>query len=293
MAPVPSTSPATAQTIANNLEATYQSLRQAALHMQSLLVAGHATCAEVQAYNQWALALYSTQRAMLIALRTAGQPNVPALPAYPTLFAWKGVPGDQAYTFQCTTAPASGLTGLLRDAMTPPTAATRFLSTQEVVTATQDQYELPLGPSLSALVQRADAGLGFAWLPVIAIAGVVIAIIGSAAFYGLTRYWQEAQIQEETTDRARVQAEAFKNYLGMRMSCYQDCMARGNTQDQCATMCAKFIEKPNIVIDSARAKTPDTTIIGGGAVLAVAAIASGIWLWNRRHRVFNSDSAVP
>ena len=94
---------ATIASVTANLEETYQNLRAASTSIAGLLSLGRATCDEVVAYNVWALAVYNSQRGMLDALRGAGEQGVPALPTYPTLFAWNGVDGADALTIDCST----------------------------------------------------------------------------------------------------------------------------------------------------------------------------------------------
>lgn len=274
-------STATAQKITNDLEATYQSLRHTAANIQSLLNAGRATCDEIKAYNLWALAIYNTQRGMLTALRASGEPNIPELPAYPTLFMWRGVAGADAWRIDCN-ATQQGLTGALRDAMNPGPNVI-YLSTQEVETFSEDQSAIPANtPNLSTLVAVTQGSLGWVVLGLV-IAGIVLAVTAAAGLYALANYWQEQSIQEETTARAKVQAVAFQQYTSARVGCYQDCLSRGYTQAQCTDVCSKLIDKPNIVIDSARKPGETNNFITAGAVLAIAAVGGTIW-WIRHRR---------
>lgn len=275
-----STEITSAQKIAQNLEASAQILRQTAANIQTLLNLGRATCSEIKAYNLWAFSLYHCQRGMLTAVRAAGQTDVPELPPYPTLFQWRGVAGENAGRIDCNTTQ-QGLTGALRDAMRDEHPI--YLSTREVTTVTQDQQTLPnTGPSYGQLVQMAEGQLGGWFIPLL-IAGAVVAI-GAAAFYSLSKYWKEQTIQENTTERARVQQVAFREYTAARVGCYGDCMARGYTQEQCTDVCKQLIDKPDIKIDAARAPGDTNNLITGGAVLAVTAVGGFIWWLRRRNQ---------
>lgn len=275
--------PTTAETqqIANKLEDTYKSLQRTSSNIRSLLVAGRATCDEIKAYNLWALATYNLQRGMLTTLRAAGESGVPELPPYPTLFAWKGVPGAEAWKVDCK-REQQGLTGALRDAMNlgPQTI---YLSTKEIDVYSGNQANIPTtGPSF-AMVTQASGELGLPILVIVIIAATVIGItaVGMAA---LSAYWKEQSIQYETTERAHIQAAAFEKYTATRVACYQDCLARGNDVSTCTNVCQKLVDKPNIKIDSARA-VESPAFITAGAIVAIAGIATVLLVWRRRKRI--------
>jgi hypothetical protein len=265
------------QKITNDLEAAHQALRRAARNISGLLAVGRAACDEIKAYNLWALALYNTQRGMLTSLRAAGENNVPELPPYPTLFAWKGVAGSEAWRIDCN-AGEQNLTGALRDAMASDRTP-QYLSTNEIAIVTTDQNALRPedSPDLATLVNVTNGSLGAVPVVWIVVAGLAVAIGLSVGLVALSRYLTEKSIQEETSSRTRIQAEAFDKYTSARMSCYADCTARGNDVATCASTCAKLVDKPNLKIDPAR-PNEGLGIFGTVGLIAVAA-AGGVGLW--------------
>lgn len=238
------------RTITNNIEATYQSLRRAGSGLAGLVSAGRATCAEVKAYNLWALAAYNAQRGMLTSLRAAGEKNVPALPTAPVLFVWKGISGSDAWKIDCG-SPVSGLMDAMDRAMAGPRdpADVAYLSSDQLSIWTQDPEGFNPGaaPSLAQL----DAGLGlapFVW--VILICGISLSIyVGIPA---LMAYLEENSIQEETTARMAVSAQAFSTYIDARSRCLSDCLNRGGSMSDCTSQCQKLVPPPNLIIDAAR-----------------------------------------
>lgn len=271
------------QKIAADLEAAHQSLRRTARNITGLLQVGRAACDEVKAYNLWALSLYNTQRGMLTSLRAAGEKNVPELPAYPTLFAWRGVSGADAWRIDCN-ASEQTLTGVLRDAMASDRAPA-YLSSDQVAIVTTDQGALrpEEAPDLSALVQATN-GLGAVPVVWIVVAGIAVAIGLSVGLIALASYLTEKSIQEETSSRTRIQADAFDKYTAARMSCYADCTARGNDVATCSQTCAKLVDKPNLKIDPARA-SGGLGIFGTIGLIAVAALGGiGVWKYTTKHR---------
>jgi hypothetical protein len=275
------------QKITTDLEAAHQSLRRAARNITGLLAVGRAACDEVKAYNLWALSLYNTQRGMLASLRAAGEKNVPELPAYPTLFAWKGVNGAEAWRIDCNVTEQT-LTGALHDAMASDRIPT-YLSADQIRIVTTDQGALRPedAPDLATLVRITNGGLGAVPVIWIVIAGITLAIGLSVGLYALSRYLEEKSIQEETSARTRIQADAFDKYTAARMTCYSDCTARGNDVATCAATCAKLVDKPNLKIDPARASS-GLGILGTVGLIAAAAVAGiGVWKFSqRRHEAF-------
>lgn len=267
------------QKITADLEAAHQSLKRAARNIYGLLQVGRAACDEVKAYNLWALALYNTQRGMLTSLRAAGERNVPELPPYPTLFAWKGTSGAEAWRIDCN-ASQQTLTGVLRDAMASDRVPA-YLSTDQIRMVTTDPKALHPedAPDLAAIVAATNNGSLGAAVPVIwlVVAGITLAVGLSVGLLALSRYLEEKAIQEETSLRTKIQADAFDKYTAARMSCYADCTARGNDVSTCAATCAKLVDKPNLKIDPARAPT-GMGIFGTVGLIAAAAVA-GIGAW--------------
>lgn len=268
------------KTIADNLEASYQSMRRAASSIAGLLQVGRATCDEVRAYNLWALALYQTQRGMLETLRANGEQGVPALPPSPTLFTWKGVTGADAWKVDCAGQPAS-LSGLMSRALRGPGADTAFLSTNELNITTQDAsvYSPETSPSFQTLlaVQHARATgqmNGLAALPVILIAIAGIAIAVSVAVAAIMRYLETNEVQEANTKQVALQADAFANYTAARLACYSDCTRSGKSTEQCVEICKGLVDKPNIKLPGQTGSwgwlqwTGFTVVAGLGAVIA-------------------------
>lgn len=265
------------QKITTDLEAAHQALRRAARNITGLLAVGRAACDEIKAYNLWAMALYNTQRGMLTSLRAAGEKNVPELPPYPTLFAWKGISGAEAWRIDCN-AGQQNLTGALYDAMASDRTP-QYLSTNEITIVTTDQGALhpERAPDLSTLVSVTNGSLGAVQVIWIVVAGLTVAIGLTVGLIALSRYLTEKSIQEETSSRTRIQAEAFDKYTAARMSCYAECTARGNDVGTCAQTCAKLVDKPNLKIDPARAD--DGLGILGTLGLIAAAGVSAIAAW--------------
>lgn len=250
--------------ITNNLEATYQSLRQAAANISGLLAVGQAVCEDVQAYNVWALAVYNGQIGMLQTLTANGEPNVPALPAAPTLFAWNGLSGQDAINFDCSvnadgTPITSGaaaasdpnadqsLQGVMGRALAGPTPSSVRLGLDQVSIVTTDQYVYnpAASPSFATLaqVQTANAaqGLGNPLVLLIVIAAIVVGV--SIAVSALMKYLDDSQIQEQQTARTQIQAQAFATYTAARLTCYQACTNQGTPMSSCVQTCGS-IEKP-------------------------------------------------
>lgn len=246
--------------ITNNLEATYQSLKQAAANISGLLAVGQAVCEDVQAYNVWALAVYNGQIGMLQALTANGEQNVPPLPAAPTLFAWNGVSGQNAINFDCsvnadgtpagTPAPdpsADQFQGVMDRALRGPTPSSRRLGLDTVSIVTTDQYvyDPSSSPSFATLsqVQMANAtqGLGNPLVLLIVIAAIVVGV--SIAVSALMKYLDDSQIQEQQTARTQIQAQAFATYTAARLTCYQACVNQGTPMSSCVQTCGA-IEKP-------------------------------------------------
>lgn len=262
--------------IAAALEATYQSLRRTAANISGLLAVGRATCDEIKAYNLWALAVYNTQRGMLTALRAAGEPGVPDLPPLPTLFAWKGVSGAEAWKIDCD-REQQGLTGVLRAAMTPTGRPPIYLSTGQIDIVTQGQgLDVSAAPSLARLDQQLTT-LGNPYLIWIVVAGLAVTVSLTLGIVALTRYLTEQSIQTETTERTQIQAAAFEKYTAARMACYADCTARGNSAETCAATCARLVDKPNLKIDPARPSS-GTGFFAAAGILAVA-VGGGFAAW--------------
>jgi len=275
------------KTIADDLEKTYQALRVAAAHISGLLQVGRATCAEVKAYNIWALGIYNTQRGMLNTLRLNGQ-AVPELPTAPTLFPWKGAQGLDAVKFQCPSEP-SGLSGLMGHALKGPTDGEQFLSMDEIDIVTQDQYAFnpEAAPSFKTLLELQAhreqepqvAGLGIPIGLVILIAGLVVTV-AAVAIVAIMRYLETNAVQEANTKQVRLQAEAFAAYTQARLSCYSTCSQQGKTSAECVEICRKLVDKPDIRLPGQGKPWGTLQWIGFTVVAGVGAIVA--WrVWTR------------
>ncbi len=288
---------ATVKKITDNIEATYQSIRKVARNLSGLLAVGRATCDEIKAYNLYAVAVYDTQRGMLATLRAQGQ-NVPTLPPSPTLFAWKGVSGEQAYQIDCTKEAPNSLQGALAAAVASSAQPdTKFLSSKDIQIVTQDpDVFFPERASLAQISQTgADAGLGFAPLVMLVIAAVVIAV-AAVAIPALMAWLKEKEIQEETTARTKLQAQAFENYTATRMACYDSCIAKGNSIDDCIKTCKGLVDKPKLdVIPRSGATSGDSflqkmglvTVAGLGAIIIYSLYRRGHFegMFDKQHSV--------
>jgi hypothetical protein len=277
--------------ISDNLEATYQSLRQAAANISGLLQVGRATCDEVRAYNLWALAIYNTQRGMLTALRSGGEPNVPELPPNPTLFAWNGVEGADALNVDCSGQEQS-LSGLMKRAMAPARAmrgfrgrglrgpSVQYLSSRDIRVVTSDPFAFnpSAAPSFASLVdiqnkrqQQAVHGLGAIGI-LIAIAGIIIAV--SVAIVAIMHYLETSAVEESNTAQVRDQAQAYANYTSAKLQCYQTCTGEGKSTEECVARCDALVAKPDIKLPGQDAKwgllqwTGFTVLLGAGAIAA-------------------------
>lgn len=240
------------KTIADALEGTYQALRRAAGNIAGLLQLGKATCDEVKAYNLWALAIYNTQRGMLASLRAGGEPNVPDLPPAPTLFAWRGMRGQDAVNFDCTNQPKS-LSGLMGRVLKGPDDKAVYVSSQDVEVVTQDQFLFnpEAAPSFKTLLQiqaareQTGAGVGIAGV-LIAIAGIAIAV--SVAIASIMSYLKESGAQEERVKETQAQADAFANYTNARLQCLATCQKGGQSAEDCIAYCKRLIAEPKIKV---------------------------------------------
>lgn len=262
--------------ITDNLEASYQSLNRAALSLTTLVRAGRATCDEVRVYNLYALSMYASQRGMLSALRAAGEPNVPALPPNPTLFAWKGISGAQAYNVTCDGKPGS-LSGLMGRVLKGPADGAVYVSSDQINVERGAPPSDVKVPSLAALVQaQAASGLGNPIVLIVIIAAIAVTI--SVGLYALFSFLTENAIQVETSDRMRVSSAAYEKFIGARAACVSQCLTKGESMVNCVAACDSLIPKPNLIVDSARGQKglTFTQILGWGAV----GIA-GFWAWSK------------
>lgn len=274
------------QLIANALQGTYESLRQAAANISGLLQSGKATCDEVKAYNLWAIAIFNTQRGMCAALRAGGQNDVPD-PPFPTTFPFKGTSGADAINIDCSGEDTSltGL-GLMKRALKGPIATSRYLSYGEVEMSTSDPFvnNPTASPSYKQLIDLQNgnqqlSGLGFIQVLII-IAVITIAVtIGLAA---IMHYLEVNEVQEANTEQTRLQAEAFANYTAARLQCLTQCTQEGKSTEDCVDICKNLIDKPNIKIPGFDKPwgmlqwVGFTVVVGAGAFIA--------WRVYQRHK---------
>lgn len=238
------------KTITDLLEGTYQSLRVAAANISGLLSLGTATCDEVKAYNLWALATYNAQRGMLQTLAANGEQGIPDSPAYPTLFVWADQTGEDAVYIDCS-GQTSSLSGSMLRALRAPDTQTVYVGLDKIKIVTTDQfaYNPEAAPDFQKLIaaQTAGNGLGIATLVVlIIVAGISLTIV--AAVSALLKYLEASKLDEEVTKQTKSQADAFANYTGARLQCYQACVNQGTSAQDCVATCTKIVDKPNIQI---------------------------------------------
>lgn len=274
--------PAQVKQITDALERTYQSLRKAVVGLSTLVQTGRATCDEVKAYNLWALAVYNAQRGMLTTLRAAGEPNVPSVPAAPTLFVWKGITGANAWKIDCG-KPVSGLADAMHRALQGPGPEPVYLSNDQIQIYTEDPQALnpSAAPSLASLVPHPTNGLGLApliWL--IIIAGATYAV--TQAIGALAAWLTENSIQVETSNRMETSARAYEQYISARATCMSACLASGSTSTACADQCEKLIPKPSLVVDAARA--PASLGFWATVGIVTVAVVGGALAYSKYHR---------
>lgn len=264
------------QTIAHNIEILYQQMRRAAAAIAGLLQLGRATCKEVRAYNLWALACYNTQRGMLATLRANGEPNIPELPPYPTMFTWKGFSGENAWNIDCDSAE-NNLSGVLRDAMSDKKP--QYLSTEQIAIVTQDQhvFDPEASPSFKQLLERqvdaakAENNLGAATIFIV-IAAITIGV--SVAVAAIMKYLETSAVQEANSEQVALQAKAYADYTGAKLDCLKTCTGQGQSTEQCVDTCRGLVKEPEINLPGAEKPwgwlqwTGFTVVAGVGATVA-------------------------
>lgn len=240
------------KTATDQLQATYENLRQCAANISGLLQAGEATCDEVQAYNLWALATYNAQVGILQTIKASGEgQGLPDAPDYPTLFAWLGQSGENAINIDCS-GQATSLSGALGRALAGPTPNSTKLSLKQIQIITTDQHLMnpQNSPSFAQLLAAQDAvaakqkGLGIGIAIVILIA--VLSITISISIVALLNYLKASNLQKDTTARTQLQSQAFATFTAARLQCLQGCVQGGTSQADCAASCAQLIQAPDI-----------------------------------------------
>lgn len=286
------------KSLTDAIEAAYKSTRVAATKISGLLQVGRATCDEVRTYNLFALGIYDMQKSMLATLRAIGQTGLPSLPTQPTLFAWKGMSGYDALNFPCGSKTAT-LSGLLGQVLQGPGPDAQFISSKDVQISTQgiELYNPDAAPKLQAFVQsleagqamrqaqQGQAGLGLPPLVWILIAAVAVGV----SVYGidaLAKFFTTSKIEEEDTKRYQQYAETYTSFLATRLKCIEDCVARGNSQAGCATVCERSLPVPKNPADVIRDRTPKWStleLVGLGAAVLVGGVVV-YNLWQRKER---------
>lgn len=273
--------PARLKTITDNIERLYQAMRRAAGNISGLLQVGKATCEEVRAYNLWALATYNTQRGMLDTLRANGETGIPELPPSPTLFAWRGVSGEQAWQVDCGNQVA-GL-GALREAMKPKKAP-QYLSIDQMQIVTNDPfvYEPERAPSFATLLEvqaaRARGAESLGAFPVVLIVVAAIVCAVSVAVAAVMKYLETSSIQESNSKQVALQADAFANYTAARLECLKTCTGQGGKTEDCVKTCGKIVERPDFKLPGQFGKwgwlqwTGFTVVVGVGALIGLRVV---------------------
>ena len=226
--------------ITKNIERGYQAVRTAAYNIQSLLQSGRATCADLKAYNTWALAIYAQQQSMTQTLILSGA-SAGSVP-YPTLFLWKGVRGEDAWKIDCGSSAMSGsLHGVLAAAMESGPNAQYVNPSDIAVTHGQDPGPGTL-PEYNQLIQ--NGGLGLFWFIVIAAVSIVAV---SGAVIALASYFKTNSIQEQTTARSAIALEGYAAFTAARVQCFQACLTKPNTTATgCSELCERTITAPKL-----------------------------------------------
>lgn len=261
----------TVQNTAANIQRAYLALQKAKANISGLLAVGKATCDDVKAYNLWAIAVYNTQLSLLATAKTAGDAQgLPTSISRPPLVMWNGVSGESAWKINCNPA-TNTLHGALRAALSPPTAGTVYLSTQEArFVDDADAVGSSSAPSYGQLV-RAQQGLGGFFIPIL-IAGAAV-VLGAIAVKYLFDYLKEQGIQEETSHRNAQALEGYALNTKARLDCYTQCKSTSsNTDAGCIDQCNKLIGKaPELALGPQRAAT-GLGILGTVGLIALAAV---------------------
>jgi hypothetical protein len=241
------------KTATDQLQATYENMRQCAATISGLLQLGEATCDEVQTYNLWALATYNAQVGIIQTIKAGGEgQGLPDAPEYPTLFAWRGIPGEQAINIDCSGQPTS-LSGAMQRALAGPTPNSTKLSLKEIQIITTDQYLMNPqdSPSFAQLLAAQDAvttkqknGLGIGFAVVILIAALSTLI--TVTVVSVLSYLKSSNMQKEQTARTQLQSQAFATFTAARLQCLQACVQGGGSEADCTASCSQLIKAPDI-----------------------------------------------
>jgi len=275
------------------IDQTRENLRVMAKHITLLLGAGRATCAQLKAYNLFAISIYETQRGMLAQLRAQNVAGLPESVPAPTLFAWKGVPGEKAILFDCGSGATAGslagamfnddtapqLLGALREATQPASAANRFVSSADVKVLTTDQNFLQAkAPSLAELTTRltqtGELGLGPLTIVIVGLF-VVLGVLAAVRLYG---WYAEMKISENSAKVSANYTTQLNAAYKTATSCLEQCIATGSRGDACAKACDRLVPDPQAPGQVAPTNTLTTV---GYVALAGLALYGGwrAWAW--------------
>jgi hypothetical protein len=232
--------------ITDTIEACRVRLTKIAGSLTTLVRAGTITCAELRAYNLWALSIYGENNGMLALARAQGISGIPLRAPTPTLFSYKGAAPDQAGNLVCPTGGLSGsynnLNGALMAALAAPASGV-FLpaGSVEIIPAGADTT-IVKGPSLAQIQQQ----LGWApivWVAIVLAAGV---IVGSTLrlIISLVDRQREEAITERTVKVSADNLKTFQEASALRADCVPACTATGQTYEKCLKSCSTAFPTP-------------------------------------------------
>jgi len=268
--------------ISDNVQLLWMAMQRSAKNVAGLLQVGRATCEVVKAHNLWSLATYRTQVGMLATLRANGEQGVPELPQSPTLFGWRGVPGEAAFQIDCSKEKNLSGAAIMAKALRGPTSATTFLSSNEMEMVTQNPYALnpEAAPSFKLLYdvqqarQQQQDGLGAFPIAAVFIAISIFTVGVGVALHAIMGYLETNEVQESHSKQVALQASAFADYIAATLECFKTCTGQGGKTDACVASCDKLVEKPNIILPGQGKPwgwlqwTGFTVVVGAGALMA-------------------------
>ncbi len=274
--------------ITANIEQCYNALLGAATNINGLIDAGTVTCADIKAYNVWAITIYGVQQTLLQKLQALNVPGTPDHPTPPTLFGAAGVDAndmnvDDWTNINCDTSTDT-LNGALAAAMAPPNASTVYLSRKDIQTITSPTIPVGSAPDFATLSNiKPPTTLGIFGVDDIIVAGVVIFAIGFFAVKAIGDYFQTKAIQEQATARNANSLIAYQNMTASRLACVTQCMggapsATGPASSACTNQCASLIPVPALPDGSLKTPPQGLGTLGTVGLIAIAA-AGGIFLF--------------
>ena len=273
------------KTITNNIEQCRTALVGAAANINGLVDAGTVTCADIKAYNVWAITIYGVQQTLLTQLQQLNVPGTPDQPPAPTLFGAAGVDAndmnvDDWTNINCDPS-TDNLNGALAAAMAPAGPSTIYLSRKDIQTITSPTIPIGSAPDFATLSNiKPPTTLGIFGVDDIIIGGIVIAAIGFFAVKAIGDYFQTKAIQEQATARNANALVAYQNMTASRLACVTQCMggATGPATPACANQCASLIPVPDLPDGSLATPNQGLGTLGTVGLIAIAA-AGGILLF--------------